>query len=162
MQRHHTKNMVPKLFLECLIAFKHISRPTLIFEYLEPNAFLRDFFFLFFFHNSFPLIIRHSCTGYLTLKCAFWFDYPPICLKNQFWKIKLDELNFYLVWTWFLLPVKPAKFKFEIDKKSSSSNLGFQIQYSLIKCRSIGGMTNRNLKVLVCLKVWNHTDQNRS
>ena len=46
--------------------------------------------------------------------------FPPIYLNLIFerssLKFEFDELDFY-----FLLPVEPAKFKFEIDKKSSSS-----------------------------------------
>ena len=39
-----------------------------------------------------------------------------------FSKLSWMNLIFCLVWTWYL---QPSKFKFEIDKKSSSSNLIF-------------------------------------
>jgi hypothetical protein len=53
------------------------------------------------------------------------YFYPPIDLHMVFELIKLDKLDFCLFRTWYILP---AKFKSEIDKKSSS--LIFQKDFS--------------------------------
>ena len=50
------------------------------------------------------------------------------------WKIKLEELEFLFILNLiFTACVAPAKFKFEKDTKSSSSNSIFQNMYYIVK-----------------------------
>jgi hypothetical protein len=75
---------------------------------------------------------------YLTVMPHYWS-------ALDFWKIEFGKsswtnLIFCLFGTWILLPVQPAKFKFEIDKKQGCQTWFFILDISKINCRLIGGL----------------------
>ena len=75
-------------------------------------------------------------------------NWPPIDLYLIFEKSSLKNQVgrswfFCLFRTWILQATQAVKIKFEIDKKSSSSNLIFQTLFvPKIMCRSIGGLSH--------------------
>ena len=77
--------------------------------------------------------------------------HSPYWFELDFWKIKLDKLdclsisnlNSCLFWTRILQATRTVKIKFEIDKRSSSSNLIFQTQIFKIQVQINRGTHNK-------------------
>ena len=90
-----------------------------------------------------------QCNSLHPLLICNWF------FVNWVWKIKLGvNLIFCLFWTWILQATQAVKVKFEIEKKSSSSNLIFQTQFFKYQVKS---NKFENLVTLLKWAVWSGT-----
>ena len=76
-------------------------------------------FFYGFYYRRPECIYSSNEVAYPILICTRF-------LKNWVWKSSWMNLIFCLFWTWILQATQAVKIKFEIDQKSSSSNLIFQ------------------------------------
>ena len=109
----------PKLSIFCLIylSAKGHNYSALIFNILDKIG----LYLVTYIEKVLVAKVCNTLTPYWSV-LDFW--------KIEFEKSSWKNLSFCLFQTWFSLP-EPSKFKFEIDKKSSSFNLIFQNQVQI-------------------------------